>query len=78
MTLTVNLRMEPAQHILFEGVLSDIPVGRLDVAQTQEFELPVAFVSCGRFEITAEAVLVNGPQARTRLSRSQLRALVQE
>lgn len=75
MTLTVNILLDPAQHILYEGVLSDIPIGHLEVGESHEFELPVAFVSCGAFEIAAEA---NGPQGRSRLARSQLRVAVQE
>lgn len=76
MTATLDLSMEPAQHVLYEGVLSDIPVGSIDVGQSHELELPVTFVSCGRFEAVADAI--SGPPTRSRLARSQLRATVEE
>ncbi|KAJ3559110.1 hypothetical protein NM688_g536 [Phlebia brevispora] len=76
-TLTVNFTMDPAQYILYEGVLMDVPVGRVDIDQSQEIELPVTFVSCGRFEIFGD-VYVNGPEDKRRIARGQLRASVEE
>ncbi len=77
LTLTVDLSLEPAQYVLYEGVLSGIPVGHIEVEQTHEFELPMTFVSCGRFEILAD-VHVYGAPDRSKLARGQLRATVEE
>ena len=78
MNLTVTLSMEPAAHILFEGVLTDIPIGRLDATQSKVFELPISLVSCGRFEISADAFRFEATRKRSRQARSRLRAVVRQ
>lgn len=65
--------MEPPEHALYEGVLSDIPIGRLDIGTSQEVEIPVTFVACGRFELSAEVVI---PEIRSRVGQARLKAVV--
>ncbi|KAI0670282.1 TRAPP II complex [Trametes maxima] len=52
--LTLNLGLEPSDHVVYQGELVDIPVGRLGKGDSYEVETPVAFVACGRFDFTAE------------------------
>ena len=78
MNLTVNLSMDPASHILYEGVLADIPIGRLATTQSKVFELPVSFVSCGRFEISVDAFHFESSRKKSRQARGQLRAAVRQ
>lgn len=54
----MNLSLSPSEHVLYEGVLSDIPVGRLDSGKEGEIEMGICFVSEGRFDIHAEVRLV--------------------
>ena len=78
MTVTVNVTMDPMQHILFEGILTDIPIGHLDPGQSKTFEFPISFVSCGRFDIAADAMSFDNTLSRTKLAHGRLRAIVQE
>ena len=54
MVLTLNLELEPAEHVIFQGELVDIPVGRLAKGETYDVETPVTFIACGRFDFSAE------------------------
>lgn len=73
---TVNLTLDPVDHILFEGVTDDIPIGRLSGGKSYEFETPVTFVSCGRFEIAGSIVVPGHSELRDRLGTGALRAVV--
>jgi hypothetical protein len=46
--------MEPIEHIIYEGILSDVPVGRLERGESREVDITICFLSYGRFEIGAE------------------------
>ncbi|KAG5727958.1 Transport protein particle subunit [Termitomyces sp. T112] len=50
----IDLEMEPLEHIVYEGVLNDLAVGRLESGETRELETAICFLSKGRFEISAE------------------------
>ncbi|KAF9464726.1 TRAPP II complex [Collybia nuda] len=52
---TVDLAMEPLEHVVHEGVLIDLTVGELKSGQSREVEIALCFLACGRFEIFAEA-----------------------
>ncbi|KZT67733.1 hypothetical protein DAEQUDRAFT_792472 [Daedalea quercina L-15889] len=78
MVLVANLSLEPAQHTIYQGVLSDIPVGRLAPGDSYETELPVAFLSRGRFDILAEIRSLNVSESSNPVGRGDLRAVVDE
>ena len=54
LVLTLNLELDPAQHVVYQGELADISVGRLAKGETHEMETPLAFIACGRFDFSAE------------------------
>ena len=54
LVFTINIRMEPTEHIVYWGVLTDIPLGRLESGACAEVEVPVCFLCFGRFEVKAE------------------------
>jgi trafficking protein particle complex subunit 9 len=56
--LTMNVMMSPSDHVLYQGVQSNIPVGRLTSGEEREVEIGLCFVSEGRFDLHAEALLV--------------------
>ena len=56
--LKMNLTLSPSEHVLYEGVQSDIPVGKLNSGEERQVELGICFVSEGRFDLRAEAWLV--------------------
>lgn len=76
-TFTVTLTLDPAQHVLFEGVLSDIPVGRLASEESFEFDTPVTFVSCGRFELAGSIMDPTSTTDADRMGRALAKAAVQ-
>lgn len=72
-TLTVDISINPSEHVLYEGALSAIPIGRVDGGASYEFETPVTFLSCGRFELSATSFI---PGQRAGVGHGQIRAFV--
>ncbi len=54
LVLTLTLDLEPADHVIFQGELIDIPVGRLAKGESYDIETPITFIACGRFDFSAE------------------------
>ena len=63
--------MSPEEHILLQGSLTDIVLGRVESGQSQIVEVPLCFLSVGYFEIAAEArqLGIMGEKSRTGVSR---------
>ncbi|KAI6005920.1 TRAPP II complex [Pisolithus albus] len=53
--MTVTLLPSSEENILFEGVLTNIPVGMVEGGQSKTIEIPLCFLCAGKFEIGAEA-----------------------
>ncbi|PCH38067.1 hypothetical protein WOLCODRAFT_114758 [Wolfiporia cocos MD-104 SS10] len=76
LVLTLDLSLEPSQYVVYQGVLSDIPIGRLQPGESEEAELPVVFVSGGRFDFAAEVHVHRRRRDGSGLvGRGQLRAV---
>ncbi|THU80824.1 hypothetical protein K435DRAFT_972612 [Dendrothele bispora CBS 962.96] len=52
---TVDIGIDPVEHVIFDGVLNDIAIGRLESNESKEMEMALCFLSYGRFEIVASA-----------------------
>lgn len=76
LVLIANLSLEPAQHTIYQGVLTDIPLGRLAPGDSSETELPVAFLARGRFDILSEIRALNAADVSGPVGRGDLRAIV--
>ncbi|KAG6879987.1 hypothetical protein C0992_008580 [Termitomyces sp. T32_za158] len=50
----MDMEMEPLEHIVSEGVLSELAVGCLESGETRQIDTAICFLSKGRFEISAE------------------------
>ncbi|KAG7092479.1 hypothetical protein E1B28_008831 [Marasmius oreades] len=59
--LTVNIHVEPTEHMIHDGALSEIPVGTLGKNESQEIDVGICFLSHGRFDINAVAKVVGNP-----------------
>lgn len=70
--------MEPLQHVLYEGVLSDISMGRLGSGESFEFDTPVIFISRGRYEISGAIIDPTHTGNRNRLGKGILKATVHQ
>lgn len=68
--------MEPAEQIICEGVLSNVPIGRLEPGETQEVEMALSFLAFGRFEITANVRALDAPGMETTGGAGVLTAVV--
>lgn len=74
----MNLSFSSSEHVLYEGVLSNIPVGKLESGEEQDIEMGICFVSKGRFDIHAEASLVGCDEDEdAKAGEKHLRVLVQ-
>jgi len=72
------MEINPADHVIYEGVLSSIPVGHLEAGDTRELEMALAFLSHGRFDIRAEVRILGAPRSDQKAGVGQLRAEVIE
>lgn len=76
--LTTNLFCEPLKHVIFQGVLLDIPIGRLDSQESRDIEIPVCFVSCGRFDIRAEVQVFDASQGDRAAGAGRLVVIIRD
>ena len=73
---TLDIALEPAQHIVFEGVSSNIPLTKLAEGESYEVEVPITFVSLGHFDLSAQVRRLGNAVGIA--GRGQLSAIVQE
>lgn len=74
LSLIADLSFDPAQHVIYEGVLVDVPVGRLESGESREFEVLVSFVASGRFSLRSDIRVLG--EARGGVWRGELNAIV--
>lgn len=70
--------MEPSEHIIYEGVLSAIPIGRLESGESNEVELAICFLSYGCFEISVEVRPLGAAHDDSRVGAAQLKVAIHE
>ncbi|KAJ3540870.1 hypothetical protein NMY22_g4126 [Coprinellus aureogranulatus] len=73
---TMDLELDPVESIVFEGILNDIPLGRLEVNEVRDFSLGVCFLSTGRFELSAQVRPFGIPHLEVRSARTSLIASI--
>ncbi|KAI0375001.1 hypothetical protein BV20DRAFT_1041173 [Pilatotrama ljubarskyi] len=78
LVLTLNLALEPSDHVVYQGELLDIPVGRLAKGESHEVETPVAFVACGRFDFAAEVHALGRPRDLNLVGHGRMRIAVSD
>ncbi|KAH9005302.1 TRAPP II complex [Lactarius hatsudake] len=78
LVLTADITVDPADHVIQEGVLSDVPIGRLEKGEERELEAPLCFVACGRFRVQVEARAVGGAVREARVGCATLKVVVSE
>ncbi|ESK96998.1 hypercellular protein [Moniliophthora roreri MCA 2997] len=61
---TLDLQIEPTEHFIHDGALSDIPVGRLDKNESREVDTAICFLSQGRFEVRGIVRVVGDPHVQ--------------
>lgn len=78
LVLTADTTVDPADHVIQEGVLSDVPIRRLEKGEERELEAPLCFVACGRFRVQVEARAVDGAVREARVGSATLKVFVSE
>lgn len=78
LALMLNLSTSPEEHVLVQGSLTDITVGRVESGQSRVVEVPLCFLSLGHFGIAVEArrLGIMGEQRQTGVAN--LWAIVKE
>lgn len=76
--MTMSFSISPSEYVLYDGVLSDIPVGQVEVGEEKDIEFGLCFVSEGRFDIGVQAWVVDGDaDEEAKAGEGKLRVLVQ-
>ncbi|KIJ69369.1 hypothetical protein HYDPIDRAFT_24212 [Hydnomerulius pinastri MD-312] len=86
LTTTLTLLPSPSDHVLSQGTLSGIPLGRIGSGESKVMEVPVCFLCTGTFEVGAEVRmlgsreegLVDMERDGGRVGVGRVRALVRE
>lgn len=78
LVLTADTTVDPADHVIQEGVLSEVPIGRLETGEEREFEAPLCFVACGRFRVQVEARAVDGAVGGAKVGSATLKVVASE
>ncbi|KAK2466897.1 hypothetical protein APHAL10511_001155 [Amanita phalloides] len=50
----MNLRLEPSEDILYEGVIQNVTLGRLEPGASRKVDTIICFLAYGHFEVLAE------------------------
>ncbi|KAJ7235474.1 TRAPP II complex [Mycena haematopus] len=64
LVFTIDFDCQSSPHVIFEGLLRDVPIGRLESGESREVETGLCFLAYGRFEISAEAKVVGSAESK--------------
>ncbi|KAF8844938.1 hypothetical protein BDN67DRAFT_942470 [Paxillus ammoniavirescens] len=78
LAMMVNLIPSSEEHILFEGSLTNIPLGNVGGGQSKVIEIPLCFLCVGHFELGVEAQLLGAPEERSRVGVGRIQVMVIE
>ena len=78
LVLIAGTAVDPSDHVIQEGVPSDVPIGRLETGGVHEFETPLCFVACGQFRIQVDARAVDGAARDAKVGTATLKVVVSE
>ncbi|KAG6909694.1 hypothetical protein DXG01_015895 [Tephrocybe rancida] len=62
---TMDMDMEPSEHVVYEGILTELAVGRLESGESRDIDTAICFLANGRFEISAEVRSFDAPRSDT-------------
>ncbi|TDL27497.1 hypothetical protein BD410DRAFT_762504 [Rickenella mellea] len=63
--MTLSLGLTPSEHVIYNGDISNIPVGRLDGGSSKDIVTVLCFTAEGRYDITSQAWMSDGTLDRT-------------
>ncbi|KXN89239.1 hypothetical protein AN958_05993 [Leucoagaricus sp. SymC.cos] len=74
--LSLTLEFGPSDCLVYEGTLSDIPVGRLDAGASREITIPICFLTDGQYEFVTQVRPVGLEYLDTKPAKAQVTATV--
>lgn len=74
MVFTADFTVEPAEYVVHEGIMSDLPVGRLNSGESTDITMTLCFHTFGDYELSVEVQSFGTPE--TRVARSHITAVV--
>ncbi|KDR81631.1 hypothetical protein GALMADRAFT_239700 [Galerina marginata CBS 339.88] len=78
LVFTLDLETNPSEHVIYEGVLTDIPVGRLESGESKEITTAICFLTSGHFEISALVRGFGKTETDSRVARTHITAILRE
>ncbi|PPQ83346.1 hypothetical protein CVT25_003985 [Psilocybe cyanescens] len=78
LVFAMDLEANPSEYIIYEGVLTDLPVGRLESGESREITTSVCFLASGHFEISALVRGFGGATTDSRVARAHITAILKE
>ena len=76
MVFVMDMDILPHESVAYEGVLNDIPIGRLEPGEKRVHTVGICFLSRGHFEISTQVRPFGAPHMETRTSKATLTAVV--
>ncbi|GJJ12127.1 hypothetical protein Clacol_006368 [Clathrus columnatus] len=78
--MTMQVSISPGEYVLFDGIMSNIPVGKMKAGEERQLDFGVCFVSEGLFDIRAEiTILLEGGRSKdVRTEEGHLRVFIGE
>ena len=76
LVFTVDVNTEPAEHVISEGIVAGIPMGRLESGETGAVEMGMCFLSFGRFNIRVDVRIPS--QNGSKVGTGQISAIIAE
>ncbi|KAF4614895.1 hypothetical protein D9613_003081 [Agrocybe pediades] len=78
LVFTLDFEINPVEYVIFEGVLTDLPVGRLENGESKEVTTSLCFLTSGQFEISAQVRGFGGTEADTRIARNHISVVLKD
>lgn len=76
MIFTMDLEVNPPEYVIHEGVITDLPIGRLKNEECREVKTSLCFLASGRFEISAMVRCFGSSGVDSRTARAHITAVV--
>ncbi|KAG6814362.1 hypothetical protein H0H92_010948 [Tricholoma furcatifolium] len=75
---TMDVEMNPAEHVVYEGILTELAVGRLESGESRTIDTAVCFLANGRFEMSVQVRNLDSPSDTGRAGIGRLTAIVRK
>ena len=75
LVFTLDLETTPSEHLIYEGALTDLPLGRLEGGRSKEFHTSICFLASGHFEISAVVRAFGEAEVEGRVAKAHVTAV---